>query len=131
MRLSNIVGLTVLMCVAGCGQAREQMPPTAGIAGAAANGGSPLAESDCSDDQRKVCGSDRLTYFSSCHAEAAAAAILHDGPCTVSDCAAIGGRVEPGRAWRPNCADDEIEHGWLVFDSGEIFLEGALCCLPK
>lgn len=76
-----------------------------------------------------VCSCERRTYLSICEAHAAGASILHDGPCTASECVGIGGRVVILPTPVPICKDHEAQHGFVVGDDGAIFFEGAICCL--
>jgi hypothetical protein len=76
-----------------------------------------------------VCGCDYRSYTGRCRAHAAGISVLHEGACTDSDCAAIGGIVRGSGAVN-ECLLGEAEHGYVVGDHGEIPIEGAICCLP-
>lgn len=160
MRVWYVAGLTGMLCVvAGCSKARER-PPAPAHADAGAESAGACEEcgpeefcnyarmtrgqgcqatgvcqprpSHCADDSKSpVCSCEHRTYESECDAHAAGASVMHHGPCTVSECEAIGGRVAVGPGSLPQCEDGEIDRGWLMQDGGGLSVEGALCCLPQ
>ena len=85
---------------------------------------------DCTLQYDPVCGCDRATYGNACAAHTAGVSVLHAGMCSEVDCEALGGRAVPGIGPPPECAEGEIEHGYIQYESGAMAVEGLLCCLP-
>jgi hypothetical protein len=83
----------------------------------------------CTREFYPVCGCDRKSYGNACTAEAMGVSILHEGTCTVTDCAFVDGRVEFGIGPAPMCDPGEEEWSYVVPDDGSQPIEGAICCV--
>jgi hypothetical protein len=77
-----------------------------------------------------VCGCDHKTYASSCVASGFVSSELHDGTCTEDDCAAVGGRAVVGTGPAPMCNENEAEYSSITPASGQVPIEGEICCVP-
>jgi hypothetical protein len=76
-----------------------------------------------------VCGCDHHTYSNECEAHSRGVSIARDDACTEVDCDAIGGRVVTGTGPGPMCPQGTVSAGEVRFTSGQVPIEGALCCI--
>jgi hypothetical protein len=62
----------------------------------------------CPELYAPVCGCDRHSYASACHARSARVGVLHDGLCTAEECTSMGGTPKySDGASTPTCAASE------------------------
>jgi Kazal-type serine protease inhibitor domain len=83
----------------------------------------------CTKEYMPVCGCDHRTHGNACDAHLHGVSILHKGACTDVDCKALGGRAVDGIGPAPKCASGETDMGSIVYASGQMAIEGTICCV--
>jgi hypothetical protein len=84
----------------------------------------------CTSEYVPVCGCDQRSYSNACSAHAAGVAVMREGSCTESDCAALGGEAIDALDSTPACPSGEGVFTWIRQSDGTIAIEATVCCVP-